>query len=164
MLKTAQDRLALIVSLLIPQAAGAIGAPFVALAIPFWYDTLTLPSFAPPSWLFGPVWTLLYVLMGTSLYMVWRLRGEGVEKARARKRGLTAFGTQLILNTLWPVVFFGFHSPLYALVVMGLLAISIVFTLVYFFTVRPVAAYLLTPYLIWVVFAAVLNSAIVLLN
>lgn len=162
--KTWNDWSLLIVALLIPQLAGAFGSVFTFFAIPLWYNALALPAFAPPNFVFGPVWALLYLLMGVSLYIVWRSRGEGVEKARARKRGLIAFWIQLALNALWPAVFFGLRSPLAGLIDIILLFVAIVATIVYFWQVRKSAAYLLVPYLVWVALAGALNAAIYLIN
>jgi len=154
----------LIVCLLICHAAGALGSVFTFTAIPLWYSTLILPSFAPPNWIFGPVWTLLYTLMGVALFMVWRTRGGSVEKGRSRKFGLWFFGIQLALNALWSILFFGLQNPLYGLIDIVLLLISILITLIYFARVNKKASYLLIPYLLWVAFATALNGMIVLLN
>lgn len=162
--KTWKDWSLLIFSLLIPQAVGAFGALFTVLAIPLWYNTLTLPLFTPPSWVFGPVWTLLYILMGLSLYIVWRSRGGSIEKARARRNGLIAFSIQLVLNALWSFLFFGLHNPLLGLIDIVFLFIAIVVTARYFLRVQQTAAYLLIPYGAWVAFAGILNTFIYLLN
>lgn len=156
--------LRLLASIAICEGAGIIGAFFTAPAIPTWYASLQKPSFAPPDFVFGPVWIILYLLMGISLYLVWqgkRVKGKG---DRLRERGLQAFAVQLGLNILWSVVFFGYQSPLGALVVIiGLLAL-IYRTIVYFQRVSTPAALLLYPYLAWVGFAAILNFYIWILN
>lgn len=173
MLKTGKDWFALIISLLIPHAAGAIGSLFTISAIPLWYSTLTLPAFAPPSWVFGPAWTTLYTLMGIALFLVWRTRGartlnaskeETRVRGRARTIGLYMFGIQMVLNLLWSIIFFGMQSPIAALIDIILLDIFIALTIVYFYRVRVSAALLLTPYMAWILFATALNLGIVILN
>lgn len=164
MLKTGKDWMVLITCLLICHAAGAVGSLFTVASIPLWYNTLVLPAFSPPNWVFGPVWTLLYTLMGIALYIVWRSRGGSVEKARNRKWGLSVFGIQLVLNALWSILFFGLRDPLYALVDIVLLLLFIIATIFFFYRVRPVAAYLLVPYVLWVGFATLLNYNIMVLN
>jgi benzodiazapine receptor len=148
----------LIYSLIICLAAGAIGSLFTSSSIPTWYAALNKPFFNPPNWLFGPVWTLLYVLMGISLYLVW---SRGFKK---NKDAITWFFVQLILNTLWSILFFGLKSPLSAFIEIILLWIAILVTLIKFHKISKNSAYLLIPYLAWVSFAAVLNFSIFYLN
>jgi len=155
---------ALIFSILLCQSAGVVGSLFVFSAIPFWYATLTLPPFAPPGWVFGPVWTLLYILMGVSLYIVWRSRGGSIEKGRIRTHGLTVFAVQLVLNALWSVLFFGLQSPLWGLIDIAALDIAVFITLLYFWRVQKSSALLLIPYFVWILFASVLNGFIYYLN
>jgi tryptophan-rich sensory protein len=121
---------------------------------------LNKPSWQPPAWLFGPVWTLLYVLMGIALYLVWRagLAAKGVKLA------LAIFFVQLVLNALWSFAFFGAESPLAGLVVIVALWAMIAATIAAFAPVSRAAAALLVPYILWVSFATVLNAAIYLLN
>lgn len=141
-------------------AAGAIGSVFTRSAIPTWYTALEKPAFSPPNWLFAPVWTLLYILMGVAAFLVWR---KGVENRQIRM-ALIVFLIQLILNALWSVVFFGLESPLYGLIVISILWVVILFTVLQFFKISRVASVLMWPYLLWVIFAAALNSSIWLLN
>ncbi len=141
-------------------AAGAIGSIFTRQAIPIWYATLEKPSFNPPNWLFAPVWTLLYILMGVAAFLVWRKGWEN----RQVKIALIAFLVQLVLNALWSVVFFGLESPLYGLIVISVLWVAILFTVLKFYSISWAASVLMWPYLLWVTFAAVLNESIWLLN
>jgi len=150
----------LVVSIVACLAAGAIGSMFTRQAISTWYATLEKPAFQPPNWLFAPVWTLLYVLMGVAAFLVWR---KGLEN-RQVKIALIAFLVQLVLNALWSVVFFGLESPVYGLIVIMVLWAAILFTTLSFYRISMVAGWLMLPYLLWVTFAAVLNESIWLLN
>ncbi len=140
-------------------AVGAASGLSVASAVGTWYDTLEKPSFNPPNWLFGPVWTVLYVMMGVAWAYVWHA---------PRQTGKTAavlfFLLQLLLNAGWSVVFFGLKAPDWALLEMAVLWLAIYFTILRFWKISPVAAWLMSPYLAWVSFAAVLNGAIWWLN
>lgn len=148
----------LIISILIPFLASAIGGVFTSSSVSTWYVNVAKPSFNPPNWIFGPVWTLLYLLMGISLYLVW------INKTKIKKPAFTAFFIQLSLNALWSVLFFGLQNPLIAFVEIILLWISILITIIYFYRISKVSAYLLIPYILWVSFAAVLNFYIFYLN
>lgn len=148
----------LIISILIPFLASAIGSLFTASSVSTWYVELQKPSFNPPNWVFGPVWTLLYLLMGVALYLVW------AEKAKNKKPAFIAFGIQMSLNALWSVLFFGLQNPLLAFIEIIFLWISILATTIFFYRISKRAAYLLIPYILWVSFAAVLNFAIFYLN
>jgi len=125
-----------------------------------WYLTLNKPSFNPPNYLFAPVWTVLYILMGIAAGMVW---AKGFHHIWV-KRALYFFGFQLLFNALWSVVFFGFRNPLLALFVIVILIILLLFTIRSFRVVSKTAAYLLVPYLLWVSFATLLNYSIYVLN
>lgn len=146
--------------------AGWVGICFVAAALGgaatdtgAWYASLAKPAWNPPRWVFGPVWTVLYALMGVAAWRVWKARGF------AGARGaLALFGVQLVLNVLWSVLFFGMRRPDLALVDVLLLWIAVLATLVAFWRVRRVAGWMLAPYLAWVTFAAALNYAIVRMN
>ncbi len=154
----------LTISLLLPLLAGAIGSYFTAPAIEAWYTGLIKPPLTPPDWLFAPAWTVLYVLMGISLFLVWSIYSEKNEEKRTSKTALTFFGTQLALNTTWSVVFFGMQNPAWAFVNIFLLWFFILFTIILFYRIRKSAAYLLMPYLLWVGFAGYLNLFIWILN
>lgn len=148
------------VCVLLCLSAGGIGSTFTAPAIPEWYAALNKPSFSPPNWLFAPVWTALYILMGFAAALVWR---KGLQEPKVRA-ALVAFLLQLILNMLWSVFFFGMRSPLAGLVDILFLWTMILVTIARFSKVSTWAAALLVPYLLWVTFASGLNLGIFLLN
>ncbi len=125
-----------------------------------WYVGLNKPVFNPPNWIFAPVWTLLYILMGIAAGMVW---AKGFYHIWV-KTALYHFGFQLLLNGLWSIVFFGFRQPFAALLVILALLIAIVLTIKWFRVVSATAAYLMVPYLVWVCFATLLNFRIWALN
>lgn len=125
-----------------------------------WYVTLNKPSFNPPNAVFAPVWTVLYILMGVAAGMVW---SRGFHHLWV-KTALYHFGFQLLLNASWSIVFFGMQQPLWALGVIFALIIAIILTLKWFRIVSKTAAWLMLPYLAWVLFASVLNLSIVQLN
>lgn len=150
--------LKLIISLALPQLAGGLGAFFTVSSIESWYGTLVKPSWNPPSWLFGPVWTLLYVLMGISCYLIWK------SDHRLKKPLLKLFAVQLILNALWSPAFFGMQSPLTGLIVIVPLLVAIFLCIIQFKRVSSWASGLMVPYLLWVAFATALNTAILIFN
>ena len=139
--------------------AAAIGAQFEPGA---WYAGLEKPPWNPPSWLFGPVWTVLYALMAVAGWLVWKAEDAGA--AGARRAGLVAFAVQLVLNAAWSWLFFGLHRPGAAFAEIMALWLAIAATLLLFRRVRPLAAALLLPYLAWVTFAAALNFTLWRLN
>ena len=149
-----------VASLIVCYVAGFVGSIYTRPAIPAWYVTLNKPSFTPPNWLFFPVWTTLYGLMGISLFLIWR---EGLKEKRVAT-ALVLFAIQLILNALWSIAFFGLRSPVSGLVIIIVLWIAILLTMIWFFRISGVAGWLLIPYLIWVGFAVVLNLQIYRLN
>lgn len=155
-----KDWAALIACIAVCQLAGGIGSFFTSAAIPGWYAELLKPSWAPPDWVFGPVWITLYTLMGIALFLVWR------ERAKNRVTGLAlyVFFLHLVLNALWSVLFFGLKSISGAFIEIMVLWGSILATMVLFWFVRRAAALLLLPYLAWVSSAVVLNYAILFLN
>lgn len=138
--------------------AGFIGSAFTAPAIPGWYASLVKPPFNPPNFVFAPVWTTLYLLMGFAAFLVWASEREDSVPALYR------FALQLVLNAAWSMVFFGLRSPIGGLVVIALLWYSILMTIIWFARVSRPAAWLLGPYILWVSFAAVLNLSILVLN
>lgn len=152
--------LRLAISIAICLAAGAIGSVFTADAIPGWYAGLNKPPFNPPNWLFGPVWTALYITIGIALFIVWK---EGTGNSLVRQ-ALIIFAVQLALNVLWSLVFFGMRNISFGLLVIILLWISIAFTARRFYRISSVAGILLIPYLLWVTFASVLNFFFYKLN
>lgn len=150
----------LLISVIGCELVGFLGTPFTISAIPTWYATLNKPFFAPPNWIFGPVWTLLYLLMGISFYLIWK-QGWGKKKTKSAGRYFLA---QLVLNFLWSPIFFGLRSPSLGLIVIIAMWALIVMTMKTFYSLSRLAFYLLIPYLLWVSFATLLNAAIVVLN
>jgi benzodiazapine receptor len=149
----------LIASLLLPLGIGGIAGIFTTDAIPGWYATLNQPSFNPPNWIFGPVWTTLYTILGISLFMIWKM-----DAGRERNQAVLIFMVQLLLNFCWSFFFFYFKMIGVALVDILLLWITIIFMLVRFYKIKPLAAYINIPYLLWVTFATALNMAYFFLN
>ena len=149
-----------IFAVVICQLAGIIGALFTTPAIQTWYLGLRKPDFAPPNWVFAPVWTALYLLMCISLFIVWN---AGIDKSNVRK-SMWTFILQLLLNILWSYLFFGLRSPLLGLIEIIALWFMIVLTMVFFFRISKTAALILIPYLLWVSFASYLNYLLFILN
>jgi translocator protein len=156
--------LRLFTSLFICFAAAAIGSAFTMSQITIWYAGLNKPPFNPPNWIFGPVWTILYICMAVALYMVWSAKAKTKRMMLVRQNGILFFFVQLICNSLWSIIFFGLHAPLAAFIVILALWIFIVFTIQNFSVVTKTAGQLLIPYLAWVSFASILNFAVVVLN
>ncbi|MEP3209143.1 MAG: TspO/MBR family protein [Maribacter sp.] len=125
-----------------------------------WFVTLNKPSFNPPNWLFAPIWTILYTMMGIAAGIVW---AKGMHHVWV-KTALYHFGFQLLLNAAWSIVFFGFKQPIWALMVIIMLIVLLGLTIRWFNVVSRAAAYLLIPYFLWVCFATVLNYKIWELN
>jgi tryptophan-rich sensory protein len=149
----------LLISVLICEGVGFLGTIFTIPSIATWYAYLNKPSFNPPSWIFGPAWTILYCLMGVSVFLVLQ------KKLKKQLNFLVLlFTVQLFLNFLWSIIFFGMHLPLVALLEIVLLWISIALLIVDFWKFSKPGAILLIPYLCWVSFASVLNLFVVLLN
>ncbi len=146
----------LVIAILVSESAGV----FTTSVSPGWYAGLVKPALNPPTSVFGPVWTTLYALMGVAAFLVWR---KGLER-RDVKMALGIFIGQLVLNALWSVIFFGLHSPGWALADIVLLWLAILGTMVVFYRISKPAAYLLVPYLLWVSFASYLNYLIWALN
>jgi translocator protein len=149
-----------LVSIVICQLAGYIGSIFTTPEIGTWYALLKKPSFSPPNWVFAPVWTALFLLMGVSLYLLWE------EQALTEGRGfaISIFIFQLALNILWSFLFFGLRSPLSALIEIIALWIMILFTIEALSKISKLSAWLLFPYILWVTFAGALNFFIWWLN
>ena len=147
---------ALIVFVVLCFAAAGIGGFFPPDS---WYASLNRPSYAPPNWVFGPVWTLLYVMMAVAGWLVWKSSGSV-----GKRFALTMFGIQLVLNAAWSVIFFGWHQPGWAFLEICMLWLAIATTVVSFKRRSSAAAVLLIPYLAWVSFAAVLNYGFWSLN
>ena len=150
----------LVISIAVCHTAGIIGGFFTRNSIPVWYENLKKPFFTPPDWVFGPVWIVLYTMMGISIYAIWRkgLQAPGVKSAMA------IFIFQLTLNILWPMIFFGGRSIDGGMVIIVLLWLAIAWTMAAFFNLSKTAFLLFTPYILWVSFALVLNAALGILN
>jgi len=155
-----KDIAVLVGFILICLAAGAIGSIFTFQSIPTWYAGLNKPDFSPPNWVFGPVWTTLYIMMGIAAYLVY---AKDVKKKEVRT-ALMVFSVQLVLNTLWSILFFGLQSPLYGLICIIALWLAIAATIWKFYGIDKNAGRLLAPYILWVSFASVLNYFIWMLN
>lgn len=142
------------------ELVGILGTPFTITAIPTWYATLNKPFFSPPNWIFGPVWTILYFLMGISIYLILQ---KGWKKKSVRIATIF-FVAQLVLNFIWSPIFFGLKSPLLGLITILAMWILIIITMKKFYPLSKLAFYLLIPYLAWVSFATILNASILFLN
>ena len=148
-----------LISILIVFSFGFIGSFFTTSSITNWYAFINKPLFSPPNWIFGPVWTLLYILMGVSAFLIWQKRDN-----LKTKPALIFYGIQLILNALWSIIFFGMHNPGLALLEIVILWLFILITLIKFYKINKTAGLLFIPYLAWVSFASILNYAIWMLN
>lgn len=148
----------LIYSILICELAGIIGSVFTASSVSDWYTNLIKPTFNPPSWVFGPVWAVLYFLMGFSLYFVW------INKNNLKDDALRFFYIQLFFNALWSILFFGLKNIFLSFLDIILLGLFIILTMIKFYRISKESFYLLVPYLLWVSFACVLNFYILILN
>ncbi len=149
----------LIVALILPLAIGAIAGRFTAKSVPGWYASLNRPAINPPNWVFGPVWTVLYILMGFSFYLIW-IQPVG----NLRTMAIVIYLLQLFLNFGWSFLFFYFKRTGFALTEIIILWLAILAMLFMFYKIRPVAAYINIPYLLWVSFATFLNAAYYHLN
>jgi tryptophan-rich sensory protein len=152
--------LSFVACIVIAFLAGGIGSFFTFEKIPNWYASLNKPSFNPPNWIFGPVWTVLYFMQGTALFIVWNAKIDSKQK----KIALIFFFVQLILNALWSIVFFGLEQPLAAFVLIVVLWVCILITIIKFYKISKIAGILLIPYILWTSFASVLNFFIYSLN
>jgi tryptophan-rich sensory protein len=151
--------LKLTVSILIPLLIGLAGSFFTSSSVSTWYTTIQKPSFNPPNWIFGPVWTLLYIMIGLSFYFIW------VKLSAAEfKLQFVVYSFQLLLNFLWSVLFFGLRNPLLSFIEIVLLWLSILYLVLSFYKLSAISSFLLIPYLLWVTFASILNLSIVILN
>jgi len=152
--------LKIILAILACLTVGFFGNFFTLSSIPTWYTILVKPSFNPPNWIFGPVWTTLYILMGVSVALVWQ---KGLKTRRVRD-AIYLFGVQLALNAIWSPIFFGYKNIFLALIVIILMLFFIIKTIVAFTKINKTASLLLYPYAIWVSFATILNFSILILN
>lgn len=161
----------LFISILFPLLAGGFGSLFTRTAVDTWYNTLEKPALAPPNWLFGPVWTLLYILMGVSVYLIWQQIGKARPVQRDGGKGgdwakiaFVLFWVHLFFNAIWSIVFFNFQMIGVALINILVIWFFIVAMMIVFWKVDRRATYLLIPYLLWVSFASTLNYGIWVLN
>ncbi len=150
----------LALAIIICELAGVIGSFFTTPSIATWYKTLVRPFLAPPNWVFGPVWTTLFLMMGISLFLVW----EKDRKSKIAKIALSVFALQLVLNTLWSILFFGLHNPLLAFIEIIFLWLAILASIILFSKISKPAAWLLVPYILWVSFASYLNFSFAMSN
>jgi tryptophan-rich sensory protein len=146
-----------LISIALCLSAGSIGSLATMPSIPTWYAGLNKPVFNPPNWIFGPVWTILYILMGISLFLLWQKRKDA-------KQAIILFLIQLSLNLLWSFMFFGWHWIGLAFVEILFLWLFILLTMIKAYPVSKTASFLLLPYILWVSFASFLNLNIWLLN
>jgi tryptophan-rich sensory protein len=153
------DGAALAVALAASATAQGLGTWLTSRSVTTWYPTLVKPAWTPPGWVFGPAWTVLYVLMAFAAWLVWQ------ERARyPAGRALTLYAAQLVLNVTWSGLFFGLRSPGAGLVGISVLWVAIVATMAAFWRVHRLATWLLAPYLAWVSYAVSLNGALWWLN
>ncbi len=150
-------------AIVICESVGLLSIPFTLTAIPTWYAGLHKASLNPPAWVFGPVWTTLYFLMGIALFLVWNKKNQG-RLAVTKLLGIQMFVLQLVLNFFWSVIFFGWQQPFFALWEMGVLWMTILACMLIFARISKAAGYILIPYLLWVTFAGYLNYSVWVMN
>lgn len=150
----------LLISLALPQIAGISGVLFTETGEGSWYRQINRPSWNPPGWVFGPVWTMLYIMMGIAFYLVWKSSAS----EKLKRPAMTFWIIQLALNFFWTVIFFGAHQPGWATLEIIVLWIFILLTILAFFRINKTAAWLMVPYLLWVSFASVLTATIWQMN
>ncbi len=150
----------LIIAIVISELAGIIGSIFTTPSIAGWYAGIVKPALNPPAWVFGPVWTTLFALMGISAFLIWK---KGLDRKDVRI-ALGIFIGQLVLNMLWSIIFFGLHSPAGAFIELFILWFVIFAMIIVFTRISKPSAWLLTPYILWVTFAGYLNFMIWILN
>lgn len=158
-MKEKQLWISLVVFLVLCLLVEIIGGIWTKETVLSWYPMLTKPSWTPPSWIFGPVWTTLYLMIAVSGWLIYR-----AEHSSKRSFALVLYGIQLVLNLMWSFFFFFLCSPILGLIDIVFLCAFIALTIIKAFSVRPLASFLLIPYLIWVVYAATLNAGIWALN
>ena len=149
-----------IIAIALPLMVGATSGFFTVTGVESWYQTIQKPSWNPPNWIFGPVWTTLYIMMGVALFLVWK---EDTSE-ELKKIAFTLFAIQLILNFFWSFIFFNPQQPGWALVEIIAMWVFILLTIFAFAQVNKTAAWLLVPYISWVSFATILNYTIWQLN
>ena len=150
----------LVVAVAIPLIAGFLGSVFTMPSIPTWYAAINKPAWNPPNWIFGPVWTILFILMGIALWLIWE---KGLDKIQVRT-AVNIFSAQLVLNIVWSLLFFGLHSPFWAFIEIIALWLMILWTIIAFYRLDKTAGLILIPYILWVSFASFLNFTVMRLN
>lgn len=150
----------LIIAVAIPLIVGGLSGFFTVTGVESWFQTINKPTWNPPNWIFGPVWTTLYIMMGVALFLVWKAERSDILK----KTAIILFSTQLVLNFFWSFIFFNQHQMGWALVEIIALWIFILLTIFAFANVSKLAAWLLVPYISWVSFAAILNYTLWKMN
>jgi len=148
------------ISVIICLTIGGLSGFATSGSINSWYVGINKPIFNPPGWIFGPVWTVLYTLMGVSAGVIWN---QGTDQKRV-KTALSVFGIHLLLNGAWSLIFFGLQQPMWAFFEIIILFISILYFTNLFYRIKPIAGWIQVPYILWVSFASVLNGAIAWLN
>ena len=150
----------LFIAILICEGTGIISGLIANTGLNAWFGTLNKPSWNPPAYLFAPVWTMLYLLMGISLWLIWKSNTPVPQKINL----IILFSLQLFLNFWWSIIFFKFHSPALAFIDIILMLTIILLTIINFSKFSKAAAWLLVPYIAWVSFATILNFTIWILN
>lgn len=159
-MRNLSSTLKLVIAILACEVIGFTSGLIGSAGMNVWFDNLQKPSWNPPNYLFGPVWTFLYALMGIALWLIWKN-----ERPESNKRSAyTVFALQLFLNFCWSIIFFRFHAPFFALIEILLLLAMILLTAYHFAKISKTAAYLLIPYVLWVSFASFLNYTLWSLN
>ncbi len=149
----------LIASIALPLLFATAGSMATSSSVDDWYQTLNKPFFNPPNWLFGPVWTILYIFMGVAFYLLWT-----AQPSKNRKISFGLYFAQLFLNLFWSIAFFGLQNPLLAFITIIFLWLMILLSIIFFRRTSKQAGFLFVPYFIWVSFASLLNLFIFLLN
>ncbi len=151
----------LIISIVLPVVVGWVSSYFTASSVKTWFVTLKKPLFNPPSWLFAPVWTILYILMGIAFYLIWKNSSANHD---LKKRAIAFYFLQLLLNFFWSVIFFYSRQPGWAFAEILVLLLMIIVTAFHFYKISKTAGWLMLPYILWVCFATLLNYSIWQLN
>ncbi len=157
--KRSRDLLGLFAFIILCLAVSGVGGAVTATSVDTWYQALEKPSFNPPDWVFAPVWTALYILMGIAAWRVWRLRSSG-----STLTAFAVFGVQLCLNLAWSFLFFGLQRVDLALIEIVILLVAIITNTIVFWRIERLAGLLFVPYAAWVTYATILNTSLWLLN
>ncbi len=155
----AKNILSFIICLLIPLIIGGVSGYITSSEITDWFSTLRKPSFNPPNYVFGPVWTILYILMGISSFMIWKS-----PHTELRKKAILIYGIQLFLNFWWSIIFFSFHLLFFSIIEIVMMWSMIIYMIIVFRKINKSAAYINIPYILWVSFATALTISIWILN